>query len=686
MSKPKFTNRLSQETSPYLLQHSHNPVDWYPWGEEALKKAKKENKPIFLSIGYAACHWCHVMERESFEDEETAKLLNESFINIKVDREERPDLDNIYMNAVQIMTHRGGWPMTVFLTPDLEPFYGGTYFPPEDKMGMPSFKKIITGVSKTWKNREAEVKKSAGELLEALKQITSPDSKTADSLSSIALTEAAFHKIKQSFDPMYGGIGRAPKFFHTTDFRLALRHWKTSQSEESLTLVNTTLELWSRGGIYDQLGGGFHRYSTDDQWLVPHFEKMLYDNALLTELYLEAFQATHHLPYAQVAREIIDYVDRDLKSPEGLFYCTEDADSEGVEGKFYVWSQKEIIEHLGSDLAKTFNRVFSVSENGNWEHQNILHRTESFKELSSELNISEEELEENLALAKRKLLSVRKKRVRPALDTKCLTSWNAMMVHSLAQAHQILQEPAYLETAEKALSFMLSTLWDGNRLKHTYAQGLAKQEGFLEDYANLVNAILSVYESNFNPELLKSAEALTKKMNELFWNQDSKTFYFTEPKRDDLIIRPTDSYDGAVPSSAGVAITALVRLGKLTYTDKWLEIAEQALKHYESQMRTLPQASGQMLIALELLQNKSQEWILIPGGEANLEEWLQEVHSCFIPNRTVAVKLNAKDSNPAFSGKLSIQGKTTLYICENKTCLAPITEIENLKRICHNAS
>ncbi|NBY20017.1 thioredoxin domain-containing protein [bacterium] len=354
MNKPSSTNRLASETSPYLLQHAHNPVDWYPWGPEALKRAKKENKPIFLSIGYSACHWCHVMERESFEDTATAKILNEHFISIKVDREERPDLDNIYMNAVQLMTHRGGWPMTVFLTPDLEPFYGGTYFPPEDRMGLPGFKKILMGVANTWKTRESEVKKSAGELLNALRDLAKTDPTLGNAPAFRALTEAAFHKTKSSFDPTYGGLGRAPKFFHTGDFRLALRHWRTSQDQDALTIVSTTLELWSRGGIYDQLGGGFHRYSTDDQWLVPHFEKMLYDNALLIELYVEAYQATHNLSFARTVREMVDYVFRSLYSPEGLFYSTEDADSEGVEGKFYIWSKEEIDKNLGSEIAAVF--------------------------------------------------------------------------------------------------------------------------------------------------------------------------------------------------------------------------------------------------------------------------------------------------------------------------------------------
>jgi uncharacterized protein YyaL (SSP411 family) len=681
MTQSSFSNRLALETSPYLLQHAKNPVDWYPWGEEALKRSKKENKPIFLSIGYSACHWCHVMEKESFEDESTAKILNNSFVSIKVDREERPDLDNIYMNAVQIMTHRGGWPMTVFLTPDLEPFYGGTYFPPEDKMGMPSFKKILLGIANTWKNREGEVKKSAGELVTALKEISQPTTRNGVSLSFRALTEAAFHKTKQSFDPIYGGVGQAPKFFHTTDFRLALRHWKTTQEEEAITLVNTTLQLWAQGGIYDQLGGGFHRYSTDEKWLVPHFEKMLYDNALLSELYLEAYQATHYLPYATTAREIFDYVLRELSSPEGLFYSTEDADSEGVEGKFYVWTKKEIDQILSRDVATVFNKVYSVSEEGNWEDQNILHRTQSFPELSEELNLSQPELEETLAVAKRKLFAVRKNRVRPGIDTKALTSWNSMMIHSLGLAHQVLQESSYLEMAQKALNFLLDQVWNGKDLKHTYAGGQAKHTAFLEDYAWLTQATLTLYESTFDGKLIETARTMAQRMVDLFWDNSSRAFFFAESNQSDLVVRPTDTYDGAVPSSASLAVTALIRLGKLTYEEKWIRLAEMALEQYEHQMRTLPQASGQMLIALELLQNQSQEWILIPGNDELIEEWLLAIRESYYPNKSVAVRTDSNSKDSLFKGKAAIDGKTTLYLCENKTCLAPITDIKTFKSL-----
>ncbi len=681
MTLHPFTNRLVSETSPYLLQHAHNPVDWYPWGEEALKRAKKENRPIFLSIGYSACHWCHVMEKESFEDETTAQILNEHFISIKVDREERPDLDNIYMNAVQIMTHRGGWPMTVFLTPELEPFYGGTYFPPEDKMGLPGFKKILKGVSSTWKSRPSEVKKSAGELLIALKEISKTDSSNENTLSFRALTEAAFHRTKNSFDPVYGGLGQAPKFFHTMDFRLALRHWKTTQTTEALTLLNTTLELWSRGGIYDSLGGGFHRYSTDEQWLVPHFEKMLYDNALLTELYLEAYQATHHLPFARVAREIIDYTFRDLLSPEGIFHSTEDADSEGVEGKFYIWSKEEIDTALGSEIALIFNKVYNVSEQGNWEHQNILHRTENWSDLAIQFNLSETELEETLALARRKLFSLRQKRIRPSLDTKCLTSWNGMMIHSLALAHQILNEPLYLEKAEKASEFILQNLWDGKNLKHVYSCGEAKFNGFLEDYAHLTQSLITIYESNFNEKFLSTAQIITQRMIELFWDAPSKTFFFASDKQTDLVIRPTETYDGATPSSTAIAITALIRLGKLTYNDSYLKIAEQALEKYESQMRTLPQASGQMLIALELLQNRSQEFVLLPGNDESIEDWLYVIRGTFIPNKVVAVKQKDQDENILFKGKTCLEGKTTLYLCENRTCQTPQNDLEIFRKV-----
>lgn len=689
MNPPK-KNRLAQETSAYLLQHAGNPVDWYPWGAEALNKAKKEDKPVFLSIGYSACHWCHVMEKESFEDTETATILKNHFISIKVDREERPDLDHIYMAAVQALTQRGGWPLTVFLTPELKPFYGGTYFPPDDRMGMPSFKKLLLGIAGAWKTRPQEIVSSSEELTKAISQMSEIGTRNEGSLGDSqkleprALTQNAFEQLLPRVDLEYGGLGTAPKFFHTMDWRLALRHWRNSHDPQGLIALQSTLDHWSRGGIYDQLGGGFHRYSTDRQWLAPHFEKMLYDNALVSQLYLEAYQATQTLDYARTARETLDYVIRQMTSPLGGYFSTEDADSEGSEGKFYVWEKSEIEALLDSETAQTFCEVYGVSQKGNWEETNILHLPLPLETYAKNKKLELSWLEDTLARAKRKLLEQRALRVAPHRDEKVIVSWNGLMIDSMALAYQVLGDETYLESARQSARFVWDHLRQENDhyLHHSFQDGRATQNAYLDDYAFFSNSLLSLFESDFDPQWLSWAENLLKLVLDEFWDGNLATFYYTAKTHESLIIRPKEFQDGALPSATAMAITALVRLGKLTGNTAYLEHAYKALKSHELFLERAPMACSQMLIGLELLLNCSKEIVIIPGqSEEKTEQVLDLVRSGFYPNKTVSLKTMANQSLPLFKGRSALGNETTVYFCENNTCQNPLQAISDLKKV-----
>ncbi len=674
-----MANRLANETSPYLLQHANNPVDWYPWGEEAIERAKAESKPIFLSIGYSACHWCHVMERESFEDAETAKLLNDSFVCIKVDREERPDLDQIYMAAVQVMTQHGGWPMSVFLTPELKPFYGGTYFPPEDKMGMPGFKKIVTGVANAFRTRRDEIEKSATQLVEAIESAQGADEKKfpAQPLSADLLHNAVA-EIARAFDSEHGGFGSAPKFFHTMDVRLTLRHWARTGGGSAKEIVEKTLRHWAYGGIYDHLGGGFHRYSTDAKWLAPHFEKMLYDNALVTETYLEAFQALGHIEYARIARETLDYVLREMTSPEGGFFSTQDADSEGEEGKFYVWTDDEIRHCLDGDLAAIVRAVYHVTPEGNWEGKNILHRRETLDAAASRLGKDTAWLDDELAVAKRKMLADRGKRPAPFRDEKVLVSWNGLMIDTMAKAYQVLGEEPYLEAARNAARFILDRMSTGAtgkglRLLHCYKDGKARFNGYLDDYACFLNALVSLYESDFDPQWIEAAKRFATTLLEQFWDDAEPGFFFTGRDHEKLITRVKDISDGATPSGMSMAITALVRLGKLTGNTDYLDRAHRALAQMEPLLRLMPRGCGQSLIALEFIAGKSVELALLGP---NLEDALGAVRSRFLPNKVVAAGTKGVE---LLEGRKSIGNDATLYICEKFACKTPIVGIEAIE-------
>ncbi len=678
------TNRLAGETSPYLLQHAHNPVDWYPWGPEALAKARAEGKPIFLSVGYSACHWCHVMERESFENPEIASLMNEFFVNVKVDREERPDIDQIYMAAVQAITGQGGWPMSVFLTPDLKPFYGGTYFPPSDSRGMPGFPRVLSSVHKAWQERRDDILKSASDLTAQLASLGEVPPSTGS--LNVRLLDQAFQKLARSFDPQHGGFGDAPKFPHPMDLKVLLRHHARTGDDHALHMVRLTLEKMARGGIYDHLGGGFARYSTDDRWLVPHFEKMLYDNALLASVYVEAYQLTKEAEFARVARETMDYVLGRMTDPEGGFHATEDADSEGVEGKYYVWSRAEIDEVLGSERGRTFAEVYDVTERGNWEHQNILNLPRSLAEAASKLGRDEAELRVELDEDRARLLEARERRVPPGKDTKVLTSWNGLMIAALADGSRALRDERYLDAANQAAGFLLDAMrGPEGRLLHSYKDGQAKFNAYLDDYACLIDGLTRLFEANGEPRWLDDALALSGVMLVEFLDHEKGGFYYTGTSHEALIARPKDIYDNATPSGNAMAATALLRLGALTGRDDLSAVGEATLRSMLAVIERAPAAAGQSLIALDFSLGKVREYAVVAGSDP--EEFravLETIGSRFLPHKVVAPAPGAVSEDfarrmPLLADRPSQNGRTTTYICERFTCQAPVLGVEGVQ-------
>ncbi|MBN2089116.1 thioredoxin domain-containing protein, partial [candidate division KSB1 bacterium] len=546
MTEFKHNNQLIHETSPYLLQHAHNPVNWYPWGEEALGFAKKLDRPIFLSIGYSACHWCHVMAHESFENEAIAKILNKNFIAIKVDREERPDIDEIYMTAVQLMTKSGGWPLSVWLTPDLEPFYGGTYFPPEDCWGRVGFRKILLQIAQIWQQRRGEVLNSANQITASLNQISQVQ--LEDTALDQSLWGSAFKSAEQRFDERYGGFGSAPKFPMAMELSFLLRYYFHTGEKRALAMAKKSLQEMANGGIFDHLGGGFHRYSTDERWLVPHFEKMLYDNALLTISYLEAYQLTKNANYQETAIATMDYILREMTSPQGGFYSSQDADSDGEEGKFYVWQKDEIEMLLGNEAARLFCDIYDVSAQGNWEGKNILHLRRSLEVAAKEYSLSLSELKNRLAQDRQKLFEFRSKRISPGMDDKILTDWNGLMISAFCKGYQVLGDQKYLTAAQKAVDFLLEKLYIGERILKTYRNGKSHLNGYLSDYVFLVAALIYLYESNFQWAYLAKAMEINALMLQKFWDENSGGFFFTPNDHERLIVRTRNAYDNAIPA------------------------------------------------------------------------------------------------------------------------------------------
>ena len=678
-----MTNRLAQETSPYLLQHKNNPVDWYPWGEEALEKARAEDKPILLSVGYSACHWCHVMERESFEDEATAEIMNKHFVNIKVDREERPDVDSIYMSAVQAMTRHGGWPMTVFMTPDGAPFYGGTYFPPVPSRGMPSFKQVLLSLADAYANRREEVLASAENVREFLKE-SSTASIPRSEVSEGLLTHAA-NALAGQIDNRFGGFDGAPKFPQAMNLEVLLRHHKRTGDRAALSGVELTLRQMANGGIYDQLGGGFARYSVDEYWLVPHFEKMLYDNALLARLYLEAYEATGDGFYRRIAEETLDYVMRDMRSPEGGFYSAEDADSEGVEGKFYVWTPEEIEATLEPEDAKLAERYWDVTERGNFEGKNILNVPRPPEAVADEFGLSTEELWQRILLIRERLFTEREKRVRPGRDEKVLAAWNGLMLRAFALAAGATGREEYLRVAEENAVFLLEKLVVDGRLRRSYKDGQARLNGYLEDYACVADGLVELYEATFETRWLREAASLADAILGLFWEEAEGAFYDTAADHEELVTRPRDVYDNATPSGNSVAVDVLLKLSVLLEREDYRERAGAVLDNLSGGMVQVPGAFGRLLSALDFYLSTPYEVAIIGEREApDTKMLLETVYSSYLPNKVVAGRSEndeeATQLVPLLANRPMRGGRPTAYVCVNYACQSPTTDPAELAR------
>jgi len=683
-----MTNRLAQETSPYLLQHKDNPVDWYPWGPEALAKAQAEDKPIFLSIGYAACHWCHVMEHESFEDSDTAKLMNELFVSVKVDREERPDLDSIYMNAVVSLTGHGGWPMSVFLTPEGVPFYGGTYFPPEPGRGMPSFQQILRGVHDAWKNRREQTLAGGQEVLRHIQSgdglgLAAPAG--GGELSTEALREA-MQALWSQFDWRNYGWGQAPKFPQPMAIEFLLRYHHLTDESMPLEMATKTLHAMARGGMYDQLGGGFHRYATDHIWLVPHFEKMLYDNSQLARVYLHAWQITGDLEFRRVVEETLDYVQREMTDSGGGFYSTQDADSEGEEGKFFIWSVDEIDSALGADAA-LFKEAYGVRPAGNFEGENILFLAADLQEtLAHRFNTTEDDVRARLASAKRTLFALREQRVKPGLDDKVLAAWNGLMLAAFAEAARAFEREDYLNTAIANANFLLTIMRaPGGRLHRSWRQGQAKLNGYLEDYANVAEGLLALYESTFDPCYFSAARELMDYILARFADPHGG-FFDTSDDHEPLVTRPKDTQDNAVPSGNAMTVTVLLKLAALTGENRYAEIAEAALRSMQPLLARYPTGFAQWLCALNFSLGQPKEIALVGDpSAADMRALLQVIFGAYRPFKVVALKRPGEESLiPLLANREAKNGKATASVCYNFVCQLPVTDAEALRQQLEN--
>ena len=675
----QLANNLINETSPYLLQHAHNPVNWYPWGEEALTISKTEDKPILLSIGYSACHWCHVMERESFENPDIAALMNEHFVNIKVAREERPDLDAVYMEAVQMLTGSGGWPMTVFLTPEGKPFYGGTYFPPVDQSGMPGFPRLLTSVSQAYHNNKSEIERVTSQLTEQMGRNGSMSAGVTP--LTIDILHQAYNALAGNFDYQNGGFGKAPKFPQPMTPEFLLHYHSHNYNPRALEMVEFTLEKMAYGGMYDQVGGGFHRYSTDSYWLVPHFEKMLYDNALIAKLYVHAYQITKKPLYKRIAEETIDYVLREMTSPLGGFYSAQDADSEGVEGKFFVWSRVEIIEALGEHAGDIFSRFYNVSDRGNFEGQNILNMSKSEEEFATDNAIDLDELATILNKGKSALLEIREKRIHPLLDDKVLASWNGLMIKTLSEAGSALNREDYIESARKCAEFILTELRDGDRLLRTYRNGTAKLLGYLEDYSFIADGLIALYENTFEDYWLKNAIAMSDNMINLFWDETLGGFYDTGHDHETLVVRPRDIFDNAQPCGGSIASDVMIRLAVITDNDDYLQKGVTPLRGLHQLMARAPSGTAHWLSVLDFHIHTPKEIAIIGDKTDQATTELKEiVFHTYLPNKIVVGRHGSDTgiSSPLLDGKEKQNDKPTVYVCENYTCLNPTNDPQTL--------
>ncbi|NHJ31439.1 MAG: thioredoxin domain-containing protein [Asgard group archaeon] len=683
-------NWLINEKSPYLLQHATNPVNWYPWGEEAFEKAKREDKPIFLSIGYSTCHWCHVMAHESFEDSEVAKLMNETFVNIKVDREERPEIDNIYMTVCQMITGSGGWPLTIIMDADKKPFTAGTYFPKESRFGRIGMLDLIPKIKDYWDNNREELRLAAKEVIA---QLQSLETTPGDELRQDMLDEA-FREATLLFDEKHGGFRGAPKFPTPHKLMFLLRLWKRTGNKAALMMVERTLLAMRLGGMYDHIGFGFHRYSTDSEWLLPHFEKMLYDQALLVIAYIEAYQATKKEEYREVAEEILSYVLRDMTSHEGGFYSAEDADSEGEEGKFYIWTTEEIRENLGKEDAELFLQIYNFEEDGNFKDEatkekngsNIPHLKESISELVSKHNLSREELIGKLESIRIKLFEKRKTRIHPHKDDKILTDWNGLMISAFAKVGRILENERYIEAAENALNFVLENMeTDSGRLMHRYRDGSIAINGMIDDYTFMIWALLELYETTFNVKYLEKAIQYNEKLIEHFWDNEKGAFFFTPNDGEELIVRKKEIYDGAIPSGNSVAMLNLLRISRITMDLSLEEKAVQINRLFSTTIEQSLLAFSFFLSALEYAYGPSFEVVIVGNIESdNTKEMLKALRNKYVPNKVVLF-IPSDEKNPEISNvtdfvkhKDAKDGKATAYVCINRFCKFPTNEISKM--------
>ena len=673
----KHTNQLIHESSPYLLQHAHNPVNWFPWGDEALTKAKEENKPILVSIGYAACHWCHVMERESFEDEATAKMMNENFINIKIDREERPDLDHIYMDAVQAMTGSGGWPLNVFLTPDAKPFYGGTYFPPQRAYNRPSWQETLLGVTQAFQERRHEIDAQAENMTDHLLKSNSfgIQKLSEEEIFSSDKPDEAFENIMKSADKEWGGFGKAPKFPQTFSIQFLLRYHHITQNKEPLQQALLSLDKMIEGGIYDQVGGGFARYSTDTEWLAPHFEKMLYDNALLISVLCEAYQLTKKERYKEVIDETMEFIQRELLHPAKGFYAALDADSEGVEGKFYVWNLKEVKEFLENDAA-IFCEYYDVTEKGNWEHSNILRVKKSIKDFAAEKNIVVDELKKILEAGREKLLQKRNERIRPSLDDKIILSWNALMNTACSKAFGATGNEAYRQLAIENMAFLLQnfTAGNANEFHHTWKNNIAKYPAFLDDYAFLIQALIHLQEITADTKWLVKAKLITAFVIENFSEPDTGFFFYTPSGQTDVIVRKKEVYDGAVPSGNSIMAYNLHHLSILFDKKEWEQRSADMISSLGRAITRYPISFGNWACLFQEIITTTNEIALIGNDFATLHTEL--LHQ-YIPHRVLMASKTVDSTFPLLAKK-PVKNTPAIYLCRSYTCLNPVFSAKDL--------
>jgi len=676
-NKGPTMNRLSDEQSPYLLQHANNPVDWYPWGEEAFKKAKELDRPIFLSIGYSTCHWCHVMEHESFEDDSVAKLLNDGFISIKVDREELPEIDHVYMTVCQAMTGGGGWPLTIIMTPAKEPFFAGTYFPKDKRGGRSGLFQILPMIADAWTSKRQDIMTSVGQVKNYLDQL---NSKPAGNDFSTELINGAYDQFRNGFDEEYGGFFNAPKFPSPHNLIFLMRYHHSFDNKIALEMATKTLKQMRLGGIYDHIGFGFHRYSTDRHWLVPHFEKMLYDQAMIAMAYTEAYHITGEDIFAQTANEIFTYVLRDMTASEGGFFSAEDADSEGEEGKFYIWTEQEIKDVLGENYGKEFNDIFSITTPGNYKDESTGKQT---RLNIPHLNNYNSNGNNNLDSAREKLFNIREKRIHPLKDDKILTDWNGLMIAALAKAAIVLNEPGYLDAAEKAAKFVLDSISKGERLLKRYRNGVAALDAHLDDYAFMAWGLLELYEATFLTKYLSQALDLMNIMVEDFWDDKNGGFFLGSDQSEKLIVRSKTAYDGAIPSGNSVAVMNMVKLTRITGNTKWAELAEKTMRAFSEDVNRMPTGYTLMLTGFMFDTQNSKEIVIVGDSRnRNTIKFLHTIRTSYAPHKVLLFKDTSVSENRLeqlanwTSTQNSINGKPTAYVCKNFACNQPTADIQ----------